>query len=320
MIFLKRILPAAVLLVCAYFLVVYVRDHLSEFSNLSDISIYYITVISILYLCFLAGNGLFLKIVIVDFGIDLNFSEYYSLSVITGFGNIFLPMRGGAGFRAVYLKSKYNFDYSYFVSSLAGNYLISFNITSLTALAGLVAFHSGGGDFNYPAAAVFFALTAATSWAIFLPPSSMNWLPVAWVRERANQILSGWQIIRKSRRTVLRLIGVSVANILTSAAITWAEFAAFGMNDTSGSSIGFVQSLIFTTIGGLSMFVGITPAALGIRESLLMFSSNFLGISPAQALAVSLLDRSVNFLVLGICFCFASVYIKKQLRFKDSQA
>jgi hypothetical protein len=40
-------------------------------------------------------------------------------------------LKGGAGFRAVYLKSKYNFDYWYFESSLAGNYLVAFSILLL---------------------------------------------------------------------------------------------------------------------------------------------------------------------------------------------
>jgi hypothetical protein len=47
-----------------------------------------------------------------------------------------------------------------------------------------------------------------------------------------------------------------------------------------------------------------------------MFSSRFLGIAPSQALAVSLLDRSVNVVMLCLFFSFASIYIKKKFKMK----
>jgi len=56
------------------------------------------------------------------------------------------------------------------------------------------------------------------------------------------------------------------------------------LKDTYGHGTGFGQSAIFTAIGGLSVLIGITPAALGIKESLLMFSSRFPGITQSQAL------------------------------------
>ena len=48
-----------------------------------------------------------------------------------------------------------------------------------------------------------------------------------------------------------------------------------------------------------------------------MFSSQFLGITQSQALAVSLLDRSVNVVVLCLFFGFASIYINKKLKTKN---
>ncbi|MGO9018448.1 MAG: lysylphosphatidylglycerol synthase domain-containing protein [Syntrophobacteraceae bacterium] len=237
--------------------------------------------------------------------------------MITSFGNIFLPMKGGAGFRAVYLKSRHDFDYSYFVSSLAANYLIVFNISSVAALACLSLFYLDSGGFSLPAALVFIAVAASTSWAIFFPPPSLKWIPSKWVRERANQVLSGWQIIRKSRKTVVKLCYLTALNLFLLSPITWLEFAAFQMKDTYGNGIGFLQSAIFTTIGALSLLISITPAALGIKESLLMFSSQFLGITQSQALAVSLLDRFVNVMVLCLFFGFSSIYINKKLKTKN---
>ena len=263
-------------------------------------------------------NGLFLKALTISFDINMHFFEYFSISVITSFGNIFLPMKGGAGFRAVYLKSRHDFDYSYFMSSLAANYLIIFNITSLAALICLALFYVCSGGFSFPAALVFLAVAALTSWAIVFPPHGVQWIPIRWVRERAGQVLSGWQIIRRSRKTVVKLCLLSALNLFLSFAVTWLEFAAFHMKDLHGNGIGFIQAAIFSAIGSLSFLISITPASLGIKEGMLMFSSQFLGITQSQALAVSLLDRSVQVLVLSVFFGFASIYIHRKLKIKTA--
>jgi uncharacterized membrane protein YbhN (UPF0104 family) len=311
-------LPSAVFLACVFFIYSYVRSNLSDFTKISDISLSYVLLIGCACVAMLIVNGLFLKALTISFDIDLNFFEYFSISVITSFGNIFLPMKGGAGFRAVYLKSRHDFDYSYFVSSLAANYLVVFNITSVAALACLGLFYIRSGGFSLPVTLAFLGVAAPTSWAILFPPPGMEWIPIGWVQERANQVMSGWRIIRKSRKTVLELCWLTALNLFLGIAVTWLEFAAFHMKDTHGNGIGFLQASIFSCIGALSFLISITPAALGIKESLLMFSSQFLGISQSQALTISLLDRSVNVVVLCLFFGFAWIYINRKLKIKNA--
>ncbi len=311
---LRKAFSLTVLLLCAILLASYIGRHLSDFESLSNISFIYILLIGCCCLLALSVNGLFLKVLTIDFGIDLSFLEHFSISIVTSFGNTFLPMKGGAGLRAVYLKSKYNFDYSYFLSSLAGNYLVVFNVTSLAALIGMFSLYFVGEGFHSFTACVFLLLYVLTSWGIFYPPAVLDWIPVKLLREHINQVLAGWQMIRKSRRTVLELFILTILYVMLSSLATWLEFAAFGMKDSAGVSIGFLKSVSFTAIAILSLLISLTPAALGIKEGMLMLSSQFLGISPSQALAVSLLDRTMNFTVLALFFGFASFHLKKQLR------
>jgi len=310
----RGMISSAVLIACTLFFGFFIRDHYAEFSGVfSEISVAYLLLIACASLGMIAVAGLFLKVLIAEFKIDLGFWEYFSLTGLTCFGNIFLPMKGGVGFKALYLKRKYNFDYSNFVASLAANYLVGFNLTSATALLGMLGYYMYAGYWSIPLAAVFLTLLAGTSWAIFIPPRRLDWIPFTWVRRKTNEVLDGWHLVRRSGGTVFRLYGILFLYTALTSAITWLEFAAFGMKDISGNPIGLAQSIVFTAIASLSVFVGITPAALGIRESLLMFCSQTLGISPAQALAVSLLDRAISFIVLALISAFASIYIRKQM-------
>lgn len=118
---------------------------------------------------------------------------------------------------------------------------------------------------------------------------------------------------------MLRLYCLGALNLLLGFVATWLEFGAFHMKDVHGHGIGILQAAIFSAIGGLSLYISVTPSALGIRETLLMFCSQFLGISPAQALAVSLLDRSVNAATICLLFGFASIHINGRLKSKDAK-
>jgi len=310
----RKILPYAVLLACAFFIYLYVRNNLSDFTKIYEISTPYILLIGCACVVMLIVNGLFLRALTLSFGIDLDFWEYFSISVITNFGNIFLPMRGGTGFRGVYLKSRYDLEYSYFVSSLGATYLVGFCITSIAALFCLGLFYANRGGYSLPVTLAFLGIAALTTWTIASPSPSLEWIPVRWVREAANQVLSGWNIIRKSRKTVRQLCWLSLLNLVICFLITWLEFAAFHVKDAHGNEIGFLQASIFSAIGMLSFLISITPAALGIKESLLMFSSQFLGITQSQALAIALLDRSINVAVTCLFFGFASIYINKKFK------
>ena len=146
----RKISSIAVFLACVLFMYSYVRNNLSDFTKISEISLPYVLLIGCVCLAMLVVNGFFLKVLTVSFGINLNFFEYFSISIITSFGNIFLPMKGGAGFRAVYLKSRYDFDYSYFLSSLAANYLVVFGVTSVAALGCSGAFLFWFGSVQFP--------------------------------------------------------------------------------------------------------------------------------------------------------------------------
>lgn len=66
-------------------------------------------------------EGLVVGALTVGLYIDPGFLECLSISIITSFGNI-SPPGGGAGFKALYLRSRRDFDYSCFASAFTANY------------------------------------------------------------------------------------------------------------------------------------------------------------------------------------------------------
>jgi uncharacterized membrane protein YbhN (UPF0104 family) len=107
-------------------------------SSLKEINPIYIALIMGLYLILFFLEGLFIIVTLKIFKRDIDRKEGMYISVLSRIGNYLLPLRAGAVFRATYLKKKYNFEYSNFLSTLYGYYIVLFIINSLILSLGLI--------------------------------------------------------------------------------------------------------------------------------------------------------------------------------------
>ncbi len=294
------------------FLGSYIWQNAEDFRVLGQVAPGYLAIVALLYTLFYVANGFQLQLLIKEFGVSLTVPEHFSLSIVTSFGNTFLPLRGGAGLRAIYLKKVHQLSYGHFLASLAGNYIITFNLCALLAIAGMWFLWVDSGYFNAIIALIFFGILVGTSSTIVFAPVRAPIIPIHAIRSKVETVLEGWAIIRRSRPLVARLYGITFINVVLSVLMLYVEFEAMGIRDLNGDPIGIWRCLFLALVNSLALFITITPAALGIRESLMMMVSQVIEVSPSYALAVSLLDRVVNILVLGILAPAAFEYVKRR--------
>lgn len=216
--------------------------------------------------------------------------------------------------RATYLKTRYQFDFTYFISSLAGNYIIIFNLSSLVILICIAIIGTTIGYYSVAVITLFISLFLLTSYALLFAPKTSRYLPFAWLRAKVGVILEGWTIIRRSRKNILILYLLSSTNLCILSVITYFEFLALNIRSSSGEPVSVLQCLILTTMGSMALLISITPASLGIREGILMLSSELVRISPPSILAAAILDRAVSFIALLILANFGSYYLRTQLK------
>jgi uncharacterized membrane protein YbhN (UPF0104 family) len=77
--------------------------------------------------------------------------------------------------------------------------------------------------------------------------------------------------------------------------------------------VTFRQTLAYTGVANFALFVGLTPGAIGIRESFLVFSERLHHISSANIIAANIIDRSVYLVFLGIlCVFIVSAHIQRR--------
>jgi uncharacterized membrane protein YbhN (UPF0104 family) len=78
------------------------------------------------------------------------------------------------------------------------------------------------------------------------------------------------------------------------------------------------QAMAYTGAANLALFVALTPAAIGIRESFLLFTEKLNHLSSATIVAASLIDRAVFIVFLALLFIVVlSFHAKDKLHIKS---
>ena len=98
------------------------------------------------------------------------------------------------------------------------------------------------------------------------------------------------------RIKLLRLFAVTCGQLMTQALIYGIEIHSLNVS----SSLARVIS--YTGAANFSLFVSLTPGAIGFREAFLEFSRQLHHFSTATILAANVVDRGVFLVFLGILF------------------
>ncbi len=204
-------------------------------------------------------------------------------ALLTGYSsivNFFGPLQSGPGFRAIYLKAKYKIEIKRFLAATAVFYLF---LAALNAAVVLIATAVAYPQWRLPLAAL-----VVLGLAVLRPF-------IAAVRrtERGRLVLDAIRF--DNRYFWLTGIGALLLSLTTA--------AAYGVEIyyvTDGVSVW--RLLVYTAVANLSLFVALTPGAIGFREAFLLFSEKLHGIPPDVIATVSIIDRAFYVAFLLVMF------------------
>lgn len=214
---------------------------------------------------------------------NILFNAYSSLI------NFFGPGQSGPIFRGAYLKKRHNLGIKQFMFTM----LLYFG---------------------------FFAVISA----MFAVVGSRPWWQTALLMAAVGGA-SVIFIIHYQRRSHIDIKGgLSLLNIGWICGATLLQVAAFAViygielqKVGAGASIGEILS--YTGVSNFSLFVALTPGAIGIREAFLVFSQNLHHIDSSTIVAANIVDRAVYLLFLGLLFILViSLHAKDKLGVKNT--
>jgi len=268
-----------------------------------------LAVLFFLFFAMLSCNGLYTKYILSAFGVSLCFKECLFLSVASALMNYVTFFRGGAGIRALYLKTNYRLSFSDFLSTLSATYLMCLMVNCAVGILGMMLLLRKGFLFDAPLV-VLFVLPASFSSVLMLfrirLPESDNF-PLHQIA----RIINGWDMIRKNKGLFVKLMVNTVLYSFLIILQTKVAFSAYGVN------LSWESAMCFSAAKSLALLATITPGALGIVEWLSAYLGQTLAYSASEGLMAQGLMRTVTITTLLITGPFAVRYIGKKFLEKN---
>ncbi len=234
------------------------------------------------------------------FSVRLGLMEAMLLSLITRFGNILLPFRGGSIVRAVYLNKTHRLSYAHFLAGLSAMLLSTAVISLLCALGGLLYIYAATGKLFFRIIVLLFVALATISVMAFLRPRLQ---PGGGLRMHIHRLLDGYHDISRHRPSILGLLGVGVLHVLTMAAIY--AILLRGMNRPGPWGL----LVVIVALGNISTIFQITPGNVGVYEGLLAVLGSLMGLEAADILAASLVWRVLDTVLIVVSGPLSSYFL-----------
>ncbi len=305
---LKNYLSLAAFLFIVIFFIYYIRSHWSEFQGINIVSWPSAIILFVIVPINILIQGLILKVLMEPFGVKLKFNEWLGLMVLTLLGNILIPF-GGFGFRAVYLKKYYNFEYTDFFTTTMAVWLINFTIFTIGGIIGLIYLFWQSKIIDINLMAIFGGVLSGCLIVWFFPfkiPSSKN-----KIIHYFGLLTKSWQFIKTDQLLIKRLTQLITWQVLVLSSIFFFAYQTFGFK------VSFIGSFLPACLSLYTFFIRIVPASLGIYEMAVIYPSQVLGLNVAQGLSVAFLTRiAIYSWIFALGLVFGYILLRKNSKKK----
>lgn len=245
----------------------------------------------------LYSTGMLTELALEPHGVKLNKSEVFGLANLTRFANHVAPGYIGAAVRALYFKRHHNMPLTAFSSSFLISNLLQFIVSGVIALVIFVSYAQSRDSSTGSTLLLVFAALVGFLVILNLPLDVIRGKVAAMsskYMKHLTQIIDGYVKVRSSPFLIYRIAGWAIISTLTGAAVTVALYYLLGYN------INPLAATFIAALGSWGILFSITPANLGIREGLMVFGAQVMGVPLAETLAVAIIFRIVTFSTVGV--------------------
>ncbi len=265
--------------------VIYLKNHWSDFVAIEAIVWPYVVLLLSASLIYIIVQGLVLKVTLKPFGIRLKFFEWFGITILTFLGNYIFPF-SGFGFRAAYLKKRYGFSYASFVGSLAAIYLTEFFLFTLGGLIGLWGWYKATGFVDYKILTLFLAVFSFCAVFLFFSPRLPTFKNKSLIHLK--NVLESLYLIKTNIPLMRQLLMIVTMEVLLFSTIFFLAYRALNF------PVSFPSSMIAAALSLYSLLIRVTPASFGFYEATVIYTTKLLSLTIANGLMVAMVTRVVN--------------------------
>ncbi len=263
------------------------RKYYDELDRLRHVSPLLVVVIALLYLAARALAGYVRRAALLTLGQRTGHAETFMLQMVQAYTNLLVP-RGGIGLPALYMNVRHGTSVADF-SAVQVLPLTLLQIITMGA-AGLICqailWGAYGVPWHRPIALLFAGVTVGGLLMLKVP------LPRGAGRTRVGafvvRLSDAYRRLGRSRRLLaLSVAAHGVTVLIRALRIQLCVLAV-------GQPVAFSGAFLAALLADLAMIVSVTPAALGIREGILVYAARLVHTTGDVALAAAVLDRLVT--------------------------
>ncbi len=269
---LRVFLSVIILLLTLVVFARYIQVHPEIITGLRNTRLIYVLLVMILYLGIIGSLSIVNTISVRLCGKTISKRESFNLTSTSSIANFFGPLQSGVGIRALYFKAKLAIPIKQYG-------LVSLYYYGLYAFFSGVFLLFGSAQFRVPLLLALVVGACLTAFYIHTKRAST---------EGQKSHISVELLLKLTATVLLQL------SLITS--IYYVELLALGKH------VSFGQIVSYSGAANFSLFVAITPGAIGIREAFLVFSQNLHHISRDTVISANILDRGIYVVFLIILF------------------
>lgn len=203
----------------------------------------------------------------------LPLSEHVLVNAYSTLANFFIPGQAGIAVRGLYLKRGYGLPVHRYVFATLVYYACYALVSVLLLLMEVV-----------PAWQTIVGIVAV---------GAVGAAALRWYARRSRNGPPGLHV------SVTNLVVLVLATLVQAAV----QVSVYGVELRAvDPGVAWSQVITYTGAANFSLFVALTPGAIGIREAFLLFTRGLHHIATASIVAAALMDRAVFLVLLGLLF------------------
>lgn len=242
----------------------------------------------------------------------VSFQDCLLLQYANNFLNKFLPtIGGGAAFRAIYLKKRYRFPYSHFISTVAGIYIIKFFTTPFIGLMCLLLIYFQTGVYNWLMILGFLCLFLPSLAIIIFSPK----IPESNKRllKALKSMVAGWNLLKKDPKYVL------IFGFLSITLLFLTSLKKLIIYQTLDGSANIISMVYLSTLSIIIPLLNFTPGGIGIKEGLYIFSADLVKIPEDILVLGSLVLHGISIIKTTILGGISYLVLMRKLKLLEDK-
>ena len=303
----KRLIPFIASIVIVGIMVAYVATQDDLLAALGNVSPLQIALLILLAFAGLLAQTEQFRAALTVTDTEMGMVEATGLTAVNTMANYYIPARGGAVVRGVYMNTVHDMAASAYVVLTVATVAAGLGVAAIAGLGASIVLSFTDADVGWEVFAAFVGVVVLLGAGLVVTLAGGKIFArserISRFVGRLGTVVALWR--SKPRAAALLVFWTVVVLVAQSARL----FVAF---DSVGAQVDVLEMVLIGSLVSVSFVISLTPGNLGIKEGVTVVAAAIVGVETNVALVASLVDRGAALIVTFIVGLIALPYLVKR--------